>query len=57
MLEIRDDHYIKESIYLIDPANRIYVARVRWRRVILEAVDGESKEEYSFETVEIKRSY
>jgi hypothetical protein len=28
ILEVRDEHYIKENIF-IDPANRIYVARVR----------------------------
>jgi hypothetical protein len=41
----------------MDSSGGIYVARVRWKCAILEAVDGESKKEHSFETVEIKGSY
>jgi hypothetical protein len=40
ILEIRDDRYIEEKIYIIDFTDRIYVAWVRWRCVILEAADG-----------------
>jgi hypothetical protein len=38
-------------------SGRIYVAKVRWRCVILEAVSGESGKEYYFETAKIKGGY
>jgi hypothetical protein len=57
ILEIRDEHHIEENIYLIDSSDRIYVARVRWRCVILEAANGETLKEHYFETVEIKGGY
>jgi hypothetical protein len=57
MLETQDDRHIEENIYLIDSANRIYVARIRWKSVILEAINGEAKNEYPFRAVEIKGGY
>jgi hypothetical protein len=57
ILEIRDEHHIEENIYLIDSSGRIYVARIRWRCVILEAADGETLKEYYLETAEVKGGY
>jgi hypothetical protein len=58
-LEIRDDRHIEENIYPIGSANRIYVTRVRWKCIILEAADGETlkEKEYYLETAEIKGGY
>jgi hypothetical protein len=57
ILEIRDEHHVEENIYLIDSSDKIYVARIRWRCVILEAADGETLKEYYFETTKIKGGY
>jgi hypothetical protein len=56
-LEVRDDRYLEENIYLIGSSNKIYVARVRWRCIIPETVGGEVKEGILLRDIEIKGGY
>jgi len=39
---------LEKNIYLMDSPDRIYVARIRWRCIILEVAEEETLKEYYF---------